>query len=106
VYEETPCWKLESRPKQKKASQYTASQLWIRKENYVILRIDHYKKDKLTRRINYSDIEKIQEIWTPRTLEVADIARKSRTVLRVDNLRYNTQVQDSEFTIEALRHAR
>jgi outer membrane lipoprotein-sorting protein len=106
MYEETPCWKLESRPKQKKASQYTVSQLWIRKENYVILRIDHYKKDKLTRRINYNDIEKIQEIWTPKTLEVDDIGRKSRTVLRVDNLRYNTQVQDSEFTIEALRHAR
>jgi len=106
MYGDNPCWKLESRPKQKKASQYTSSQLWIRKDNYVILRIDHYKKDKLVRRINYSDIEKIQDIWTPKTLEVDDIARKSRTVMRVDNLKYNMPMQDSEFTIEALRHAR
>jgi outer membrane lipoprotein-sorting protein len=106
AYAETACWKLESRPKQKKASQYTASQLWIRKDNYVILRIDHYKKDKLVRRINYSDVEKIQNIWTPKTLEVDDITRKSRTVMRVDNLKYNMPTQDSEFTIEALRHAR
>jgi outer membrane lipoprotein-sorting protein len=106
TYEGTACWKLESRPKQKKASQYTASDLWIRKDNYVILRIDHYKKDKITRRIDYKDIEKIQDIWTPKTLDVSDIARKSRTVMRVDNLRYNAPIQDSEFTIEALRHAR
>ena len=106
VLGDAACWKLESRPKQKKASQYTFSQLWIRKDNYVIVRIDHYKKDKLARRIGYSDIENIQNIWTPKTLEIADIARNSRTVMRVDNLRYNTPMQDSDFTVEALRHAR
>jgi len=104
TYQGSTCWKLESRPKQSKSSQYTFSQLWVRKDNYVILRIDHYKKDKLTRRIDYSDVEKIQDIWTPKTLEVNDIARKSRTVMRVDNIRYNTPMQDSEFTVEALRH--
>jgi outer membrane lipoprotein-sorting protein len=100
------CWKLESRPKQKKASQYTSSELWIRKDNYVVVRIDHFKKDKLIRRINYSDVEEIQKIWTPKTLEVNDIGRKSRTVMKVEDLKYNTSMQDSEFTVEALRHAR
>jgi hypothetical protein len=100
------CWKLESRPKQTKASQYTSSQLWIRKDNYVIIRIDHYKKDKLVRRIDYSDVEKVQGIWTPKTFEVADPARNSRTVMKIENLHYDTPMQDSEFTVEALRHAR
>ena len=100
------CWKLESRPKQTKASQYTSSQLWIRKDNYVIIRIDHYKKDKLMRRIDYSDVEKVQGIWTPKTFEVADPARNSRTVMKIENLHYDTPMQDSEFTLEALRHAR
>ena len=106
AYGGADCWKLDSRPKQRKSSQYTVSQLWIRKDNYVIVRIDHYKKDKIMRRIDYSDIEKILNIWTPKTLEVVDIPRKSRTVMRVENLKYNTPMQDSEFTIEALRHAR
>jgi outer membrane lipoprotein-sorting protein len=100
------CWKLESRPKQTKASQYTASQLWIRKDNYAIVRIDHYKKDKVTRRIDYSEIENIQGIWTPRTISVTDIARNSSTVMKVENLKYNLPMQDSDFTVEALRHAR
>lgn len=106
TYEGAACWKLESRPKQTKASQYTYSQLWIRKDNYVIVRIDHYKKGKVARRITYSDLENIQNIWTPKTLEVADIQRNSRTVMHVDNIRYNLPMQDSEFTVEALRHAR
>jgi len=106
TFEDAACWKLESRPKQKKASQYTSSELWIRKDNYVILRIDHSKKEKLIRRLDYSDIEKIQNIWTPKTIEVSDIPRKSRTVMKVEDLKYNMPLQDSEFTIEALRHAR
>jgi outer membrane lipoprotein-sorting protein len=106
TFEGAACWKLESRPKLKKSSQYTSSELWIRKDNYVLIRIDHYKKDKLVRRIDYRDVEDIQDIWTPKTLEVNDIGRKSRTVMRVENLKYNQPMQDSEFTVEALRHAR
>lgn len=100
------CWKLESRPKQRKASQYNMSQLWIRKDNYVVVHIDHYKKDKLVRSIEYGDIEEVQKIWTPKKLEVTDVARKSHTVMVVENLKYNLPMQDSDFTIEALRHAR
>jgi len=106
TFEGAACWKLESRPKLKKSSQYTTSELWIRKDNYVIIRIDHYKKDKFVRRIDYRDVEDIQDIWTPKTLEVNDVGRKSRTVMRVENLKYNMPMQDSEFTVEALRHAR
>ena len=100
------CWKLESRPNQSKASQYTSSQLWIRKDNFAIIRVDHFKKDEVVRRIDYRDLEKVQGIWTPRTLQVTDVARNSFTVMKIDDLRYNTPMQDSEFTIEALRHAR
>jgi outer membrane lipoprotein-sorting protein len=100
------CWKLESRPKQTKASQYTVSQLWVRKDNYAIVRIDHYKKEIVARRIEYSDLENIQGIWTPRTISITDIARNSSTVMKVENLKYNLPMQDSDFTVEALRHAR
>src|ERR1700679_669102 len=38
------CWKIESRPKQSKISQYTHSYLWIRKDNYAIAQIENYKQ--------------------------------------------------------------
>jgi Outer membrane lipoprotein-sorting protein len=97
------CWKIESMPKQSKSSQYTSSLVWVRKDNYVATRIEGYSKDKLIRRIHYNDIQNVSGIWTPRTVEVYDANRKSRTVLKLEKLEYNLPMKDEDFTLEALR---
>jgi hypothetical protein len=105
----SPCWKLESKPKQTKSSQYSVSQLWIRKDNYVLVRLDHFRSDhgsdKLVRRIEYGDIANVQDIWSPRKMDVTDFTRNSRTALVIEKLRYNMPMKDSDFTVEALRAA-
>ena len=98
-----PCWKVESKPKESKSSQYTSSTLSIRKDNYVIAQIESYSKDKPIRRIHYSDLEKVDNIWTPRTVEVFDAGRNSRTVLKLEKLQYNAPMKNEDFTLEALR---
>src|SRR5579862_5063976 len=97
------CWKIESKPKESKSSQYTSSLVWVRKDNYVAVQIESYSKDKLIRRIHYSDIQNVSGIWTPRTLEVFDANRKGRTVLKLEKLEYNVPMKDEDFTLEALR---
>jgi outer membrane lipoprotein-sorting protein len=97
------CWKLESRPKETKSSQYTSSLVWIRKPNFTFARIDNFKKDKLTRRITYTDVQNVQNIWTARKIEVFDSDRNSRTILSLDKLQYNVPLKDEQFTIQALR---
>jgi Outer membrane lipoprotein-sorting protein len=97
------CWKIESKPKEAKSSQYTSSLVWVRKDNYVVAQIEDYSKDKLIRRIHYSDIQNVGGVWTPRTVEVFDANRKSRTVLKLEKLEYNLPMQHEEFTLEALR---
>jgi Outer membrane lipoprotein-sorting protein len=97
------CWKIESKPRESKSSQYTSSMVWVRKDNYVAAQIESYSKDKLIRRIHYSDIQNVGGIWTPRTLEVFDAHRKSRTVLKLEKLEYNVPMKDEDFTLEALR---
>ncbi len=102
------CWKIESKPKESKSSQYSSSMLWIRKDNYVIAQIENYSdssKDRLVRRIHYRDLEKVDNIWTPRTVEVLDAGRNSRTVLKLEKLQYNAPLKDEDFTIEALRRS-
>jgi len=49
------------------------------------------------------DLDSVQLIWTARTLEMTDLRRKSRTILRLEKLEYNIPVKDDEFTIQALR---
>lgn len=98
-----PCWRIEARPKQSKTSQYTLSRTWIRKDNYVAALYENFIKDQPVRRLQQKDIQNIQGIWTARTLEMTDLRRKSRTVMRLEKLEYNVPLKDDEFTVQALR---
>lgn len=97
------CWKIEASPKKSRASQYTRSLLWIRKDNYAWARMEGYRGQRLIRRLNYLDLEQVQGIWTARRLEVTDFTRNSRTVLRLDRLEYNVRLSPDDFTLQALR---
>ena len=97
------CWKVQSTPKKTKSSQYTRSIVWVRKDTYAFARIESYVKDKAVRRLNYSDIQDVQGIWTARQLEMADLTRGSRTRLTLDKLQYNVPLKDEDLTLEAIR---
>jgi outer membrane lipoprotein-sorting protein len=97
------CWKIQSVPKERKSSQYTRSVVWIRKDNYSFARIESYVKDAVVRRLDYSDIQNVQGIWTARRLEMTDLRRGSRTRLTLDKLQYNTPMNEEDFTLQALR---
>ncbi len=97
------CWKIESTPKAEARSQYSRLYLWIRKDNYVLTQAECYGKDRLVRRIRYSDIEKVQNIWTPRMLEVHDVERDSTTVMKLEKLQYNLPLPAENFTLQSLR---
>ena len=97
-------WKIESTPLEKKASQYTKSIVWIRKDTYVLTQVESYTKADLVRRLKYSDFAQVQGIWTGRRLEMHDLKRNSRTILVLDKLQYNVPVKDEDFTLQALRN--
>jgi outer membrane lipoprotein-sorting protein len=97
------CWKVQSTPKQSKSSQYTKAFVWIRKDTYAFARIENYVKDEAVRRLNYSDIQNVQGIWTARQMEMTDLRRNSRTRLTLDKLEYNVPLKEDDFTLLAIR---
>ena len=97
------CWKIESRPRKGKSSQYTSSIVWVRKDNYAFQRIENYIRDTVVRRLKYSNLENVQGIWTARVLEMADLKRNSRTILTFEKLEYNIPMKEENFTLQALR---
>lgn len=99
-----PCWRIESTPSQKKISQYTKSEVWIRKDTYALAQVESHIKTDVVRRLKYSDFVQIQGIWTARRLEMNDLRRKSRTILTLDKLEYNVALKDDDFTLQALRN--
>ena len=99
--DEKDTWKLQSTPR--KSSQYTYGYLWVKKDNYTIVKVESYNKKGLVRVIDYWDFELAKGIWTARTIEVADVTRNSRTTLKYDKLEYNLPMKDGDFTLDALR---
>jgi hypothetical protein len=98
-----PCWRIEAHPRQGKVSQYTLTRMWIRKDNYVPVQYQNFVKEQLARRLHATDIQNVQGIWTARTLEMTDLRRNSRTILRIEKLEYNVPMKDDDFTVQALR---
>ncbi len=76
-----PCWRIESVPSQKKISQYTKSEVWIRKDNYAFAQVESFTRTVVVRRLKYSEFTQVQGIWAGRRLEMSDLRRKSRTIL-------------------------
>ena len=99
--DEGGAWKVQSIPK--KSSQYTHSFLWVKKDNYTVVKSESYNKKGLVRSIDYRDFEQSKGIWTARTVEVNDVTRNSRTILKYDKLEYNLPMKDADFTLDALR---
>jgi hypothetical protein len=97
------CWKIQTTPKRGRSSQYTHSIAWIRKDNYVMARLDNFVKDEVVKRLTCSAIEDIQGIWTARQLEMADLHRGTRTRLTLQQIKYNAAMKEGDFTLQAIR---
>jgi hypothetical protein len=98
------CWRIESTPSQKKISQYTKSEVWIRQDNYAFAQVESYIKSDVVRRLRYSNFIQLQGIWAARRLEMNDLRRKSRTILTLEKLEYNVPLKEEDFTLQALRN--
>lgn len=103
VFEGAACWRIESRPRQTKSSQYDRSEILVRKDHYIFLQFENYAKGQLIRRMKYSEIDNVQGIWTAHVLEMSDLRRNSRTVMRLEKLQYNLPLKEDDFTLQALR---
>ena len=82
---------------------YTRSTLWVRQGNYTFAQIENFNGDTLVRRLRYLDMADVQGIWTARTLEMHDFTRNSRTVLKLESLKYDVPLRDDQFTLQALQ---
>ena len=98
-----PCWKIESKPKQTKSSQYSKVVSWIRQDLYVAAKLEMYSKSEVVRKLEYRRVEKVQNIWTPLELEMTDAKKNSRTLLKTEKLEYNSVLKPDRFTLDALR---
>ena len=96
-------WRIQAVAKGSRPSQYSRQILWIRKDNYVIVRIDSYVKDEVVRQLRSSRIRQVQGVWTAHEMVISDLPRGTRTRLTLEKVEYNLPLRESDFTVQALR---
>jgi len=77
------------------------SRLWVEKARFLPLALEQLGPDgKVTKRVVFGEFARHGEAWIPCAIEMHDLARGSKTELRLSNLALNTGVRDN-FFVEA-----
>ena len=104
-----PTWQIEAIPRsdqEAKRTGYAKSVLFVRKDNYFVVRAVHWERDG--EKLKYQDVrklEKIDGIWV--ATEITMTTKKGqetvhRTLLQVSRADFKTQLDDQLFTIRQL----
>ncbi|MDL1967690.1 MAG: outer membrane lipoprotein-sorting protein [Deltaproteobacteria bacterium] len=97
------CYVLESRPKEKTDSQYSLLKSFIAKNIYIALSTEYYdKKGRLIKKYRTIKLEKIQNIWTETEVFMENLKKKHKTILKINNIVYDTDLDDNIFSRQNL----
>jgi hypothetical protein len=96
------CYKVDAVKKIGNKS-YDKNTLYIRKADFVIVRIDFYQKGKLVKYLENKNIKKIDGIFTPHLVTITMADDSGKTELIVKKVVYNAEIADEKFSREALR---
>jgi hypothetical protein len=94
---------VEAVPRKTRASQYTKTVIWVRKDILLPVQFEMYVKTELVKRMVHRRVEQVQGVWSTLELEMNDLKKKTRTVLKTEKLKYNVTLPEERFTLQALR---
>lgn len=97
------CYKIEFKAKENDQS-YSRFFMWIDRSNYLACAAEFYdENDNLWKSLTVRDIKKVHEYWTAGEVEMRDILKDSRTVIRSTNVEYDKELPDDMFTERYLK---
>ncbi len=102
-------WVMESIPKTDKTTEetgYTKSYMFVRQDNYVVVRALHILKESGKKKyLDVKKLEKIDGIWVATEIEMKTTKDKKtlhRTILKLDNVKFNQDLDDSFFSVRRI----
>ena len=104
------CWVIESTPKNKNViakTGYLRSIQWVRKDIYFVVKNRILvKKGKKVKLFAAKDIQKIDGVWTAKTLQMITTKNKKlvhKSIFQLKSVKYNSNVEDSIFETEVMQ---
>ncbi len=99
-------YKIAATPVSADRSQYKFIYYWVAQDVPVIVNAEMYDTEgHEVRLLHASDLKRESGIWGARHIEMQTLADKTRTVLTIDEARFNTGLDDSLFTPDGMSKA-
>jgi len=108
MVEGSDTWVIQGVPKDSKKKKvidetgYLKSLMWIRKDNFMVVKAKYWvKKGHKIKFLKASDIKKIDGIWTACKMTMITTAKgkvEHTTLLKISNVIYNKDIEDTRFT--------
>lgn len=97
------CYILETTPKAGTISQYAITIGHIAKASLVPLYGEYFDtKGRKIKQYKVLNLEKIQDIWTESIVMMEDIKKNHQTYIKIQNIEYNTDIDPSQLSRQAL----
>jgi len=99
-------WKVEATPVDSSRSQYKFIYYWVAHDSPVILHSEMYDaQDREVRVLHASQIKRVSGISGARRLEMSSVQSGTRTVLVIDEVKFNASMEEKLFTPQGLEQA-
>lgn len=102
-------WVIETTPKNDRVIEetgYTKSYMFVRKDNYVVIRAMHILLDGGKRKyMDVKKLEKIDNVWIATEIDMKTVKGKQllhATVLKFNNVKFNQPLKDEFFTVRRI----
>ena len=106
VIEGRKTYKIEARPMSPDKSQYAYLYLWVPVDApYTVLAEMYDKTGQRARVLKASQLEKVGNIWVAKRIEIETPSEGTRTVLLIEEIKFNTGLKEELFTQQALEKA-
>ncbi len=99
-------YKIEARPVSPDKSQYKFVHLWVPHDIPYVVQAEMYdQRSQKVRLLHATGLEKVSGIWIAKRLEMSSPVEGTKTVLIVEEVRFNTGLKEELFTQQALEKA-
>jgi hypothetical protein len=96
------CWVIESTPKDK-SEIYSKRIIWIRKDNYMLIRVEYCDKQvEIMKELEVNEMKEIDGYWTSTRMTMNNHQRNHKTIISIESIEYDIPVEDNLFTVNAL----
>nr|WP_329905125.1 outer membrane lipoprotein-sorting protein [Porphyromonas pogonae] len=96
------CWKLESTPKNNREI-YSKKIAWIRQDCLIPIKVEYYDRmGKLHRKLELSNINKIDGFWLAQKMQMSNVQTGHQTVMEINNPKFNRKLDEAKFSVNTL----